>query len=94
MTVLMSASISDRVTLVKSSQAFVYMINYLTVLPIHARIGAYCNLSASTTSLCIMLGSSLMLIGRSILLGFSATGVTFLIAVATYTLDTGLPVGT
>lgn len=41
-----------------------------------------------------MLASSLVLIVGSIFLGFSATGTTFLISMAIYTLGTGLPVVT
>lgn len=74
-----------------SMQALVYCVNYFVLLPGYTFIGGFFRLSSSTISLLIMLGSCLVLIIGSILLGLSATGVTFILAMAVYTLGTGLP---
>lgn len=70
------------------------MANYFVILPAYNRLGKYYNLSALTTSLCIMMLSACILIVGSVLLGFTTSNATFLSAMVIYTLGTGLPVVT
>ncbi|GAB7352402.1 hypothetical protein MBLNU459_g2830t2 [Dothideomycetes sp. NU459] len=84
-------SFSD-VTFVTSIQALVYVVNYLILLPGYTRLGIRFRLSDVAASLSIMLFSSCILIIGSVCLGFSATSWGFMLAMAVYTLGTGLPV--
>ncbi|KAI9745860.1 MAG: hypothetical protein M1818_000541 [Claussenomyces sp. TS43310] len=79
------------VTFITSIQAVVYCINYFVLLPSYTRIGGSFRLSSSAISLYIMLGSCFILIAGSTFLGLSTTGGTFILAMAIYTLGTGLP---
>jgi hypothetical protein len=79
---------------VLSVQALVLLLNFGLLLPTYTRLGSNYFGSAAYASFAIMIGSSIVLSGGAVLVGFSSTSAAFLVGMVIYTLGEGISVAT
>lgn len=70
-------------------QALVLLLNFGLLLPVYNRLGLTYLGSAAHASFAIMIGSSIVLCGGAVLVGFSSVSAAFLVGTVIYTLGEG-----
>jgi hypothetical protein len=70
------------------------LLNFGLLLPTYNRLGSEYFGSATYGSFAIMIGSSIVLCGGAVLVGFSTTSAAFLVGMVIYTLGEGISVAT